>query len=620
MSSPLPLRRLLLCAVFAAAGVAAALHPPAASAAGATFNVNPVTGNDADPGTAAKPLKTLTTALAKAQAGDTIQLAGGNYSTAANGERFSTINGAQPVAVPSGVTIRGNAGKGLATSLFGAANEIGLLLRGNATVSEIDMFGFGVGLQASQGKQTLDGLEFNRGGGIRLTGSADTTLTGAVQLSLPFFVARGQTIFRHPTGAAVSVNDTARFTMTGGDLFGEKPNGGGQANCDTTQKGIFASGSARVTLRSVLIQDLAGGALDLTGASAGTLDGSNIVAEYDSDTCIPLPSARTLGTASLTVRGGSLVSNGKGAIAHTHGIRALGSGGVSVTNSKILGYDGTGIVAGPSATSLAVAGTELSNRTDIDARAATHAAITVTDSKLIVGVTGIIAPSLRLRRTELTRNHTGIVITGPHADLGTAADPGLNVITGTGVNTGVAFDPSVTAGTIDAFGNVWTPSEQGADAFGFYPKKTVFGGFQPGVSLGRNFRVPSAFQSINLGPIVGRLRLAPRVVHARAGRPVRLRLAWTHPVAWRQLRSVELRLSRGGRVVVRPAAGTVRARGAVRVIRGATRLRHRGKTVTATLALRFPRSYAGRRLRVDVVATDRHGRRQNEPAAGRVVL
>ena len=81
-----------------------------------------------------------------------------------------------------------------------------------------------------------------------------------------------------------------------------------------------------MTLRSVLIQDLAGGALDLTGSSTGTLDGSKIVANYDSDTCIPLPSARTLDAAALTVRDTSLLSNGQGSSVHTDGIRALGSG------------------------------------------------------------------------------------------------------------------------------------------------------------------------------------------------------------------------------------------------------------------------------------------------------
>ena len=168
-------------AVLAVAGMSASVQVPAASAAGTTVSVNPVTGDDADPGTAAKPLRTLAAALSKVTAGDTVELAGGTYSKAASGERYSTIKGAQPVVVPAGVTLRGNAGKGSSTTLVGAANEIGLLLQGSATISEIDTVGFGIGLQAPQGKQALDGVSF-RGGGIRLTGSADATLTGPVHL------------------------------------------------------------------------------------------------------------------------------------------------------------------------------------------------------------------------------------------------------------------------------------------------------------------------------------------------------------------------------------------------------------------------------------------------------
>jgi uncharacterized protein DUF1565 len=611
--------------VLAVAGLSASVHVPAASAAGTTFTVNPATGDDADPGTATKPLRTLAAALSKVTTGDTVELAGGIYSKAASGERYSTIKGAQPVVVPPGVTLRGNAGKGVGTTLIGAANEIGLLLQGSATISEIDTVGFGIGLQAPQGKQTLDGVSF-RGGGIRLTGSADATLTGAVHLDDDFLVARGQSIFHRPAGAAVSVNNRARFTMTGGQLFGANPSGAGQAHCDTSQKGIFASGSARVTLRSVLIQNLPGGGLDLTGSSTGTLEESKIVADYPSAACIPFPSARTLDAGALTVRSTSLLSNGQASPVHTDGIRALGSGPLAVTNSHIAGYDAHGILAGASSTAIAVSGSQMSNRTNIDARAATGASIAVTDSKIATSVTGIIAPSLRLRRSEVTNySATGIVITGSRADLGTAADPGLNVIKAQiPSNTGVQFDPSAPAGTIEAVGNVWTPSEQGADAFGFYPTKTVFGGFQPGVSLGRNFRLPSAFQAINLGPIVGRLRLAPRVIRAHAGGLARLRLSWMHPASWRQLRTVELRASSGrkriGRVVLRPRAGSVRASGAISVVKRATRLRHRSKLVTARLGLRFSRTLAGRTLRIDVIATDRRGRRQLEPAAGRVIL
>ena len=122
----------------------------AASGHAATINVNPAIGKDSNNGAATSPLKTLTRALSKVHGGDTIQLAGGNYSQS-TGERYSPINGQPTVVVPSGVTIRGNAGKGLGTILFGAPNQIGLVLQGDATVSEVSAVGFGIGLQAPQG-------------------------------------------------------------------------------------------------------------------------------------------------------------------------------------------------------------------------------------------------------------------------------------------------------------------------------------------------------------------------------------------------------------------------------------------------------------------------------------
>ena len=121
---------------------------------------------------------------------------------------------------------------------------------------------------------------------------------------------------------------------------------------------------------------------------------------------------------------------------------------------------------------------------------------------------------------------------------------------------------------------------------------------------------------------VGRLRLAPRVVRATAGRPAHLRLSWRHPRSWRKLRKIELRLVRDdvpvGEVAIRPRAQRSSADGAVELVRKHTRLSHRGKTVTARLALRLDRTLAGQSLTAEVEATDTRGRRQLESDAGTV--
>jgi Ca2+-binding RTX toxin-like protein len=115
---------------------------------------------------------------------------------------------------------------------------------------------------------------------------------------------------------------------------------------------------------------------------------------------------------------------------------------------------------------------------------------------------------------------------------------------------------------------------------------------------------------------VGKLRLTPRT--QRATTNAQLKLSWTHPKAWRALRSVDLLLfDNANRQVgtVAAKADGLKGRGAVKVMAG-SRVTHHGKTVTARLALRLPRSLRGQSLRVAVQATDRHGRTQLEADAG----
>lgn len=123
------------------------------------------------------------------------------------------------------------------------------------------------------------------------------------------------------------------------------------------------------------------------------------------------------------------------------------------------------------------------------------------------------------------------------------------------------------------------------------------------------------------GPIeIGHLNLAPAVRTVRAGRVTRLKLGWTAPVSWRRLRTITVRLYDGGTPVgtsvIRPGAGRISGKGQVRLVSRASRLSHKGKKVTARLALRIPRSLAGRDLRVAVEATDRSGHKQFENDAG----
>jgi hypothetical protein len=624
MSLISPIRGRALVTLAATVAILALAFAAHASAASRTFNVNPATGKDSNSGAPTSPFKTLTKALSKARAGDTIQLAGGNYSQA-SGERFSPIAGQPTASVPSGVTIKGNTGAGLNTVLFGAPNQVGLVLGGSATIKEVTTVGFGLGLEASQCTQTLNGMHFT-GGGIRLTGTASTTLTGQVHLEPQFRVDNGQTIFTGPSGATVSVKDQAQFTMTGGDIFDFTRTGDGSPNCDTTQKGIVASGSAHVTLNSVLLDDLAGGALDLTGTSSADVNGTKITDAFGTDSCVPLPAVRTLDSALLRVKNTQIFGDGHGSIAFADGIRALSRAPLSLTGSQVSGYSAHGILMGQNATSVQLSNSTLQgNGTQFDARAMSPGtSIVFTSDTVDNGGDGIIAPTLIMRNTEVTRTShvegaAAVTITGPHADLGTASSPGLNVFQGNDL-TSVRLDPSITAGVIDAVGDVWEPAVQGANGFGIYNDSlTLFGG-SPAAS-GRNFTLPGFGQRINLGPVgIGLLDLSPKVLRASAGGTARLVLAWTHPTDWHQLHSIQLLLYLGaqriGQLTVWPHRARVTASGAIELVLGASRVTHRGRTVTTRLTVRFSRSLARRTVRVAVQATDVHGRRQLDTHAG----
>ncbi|WP_414549397.1 S-layer homology domain-containing protein [Anabaena sp. CCY 0017] len=102
----------------------------------ATLYVNPVQGNDSNPGSRSSPFKSLTRALKANKKPLIIQLTSGTYR-AANGEVF-------PIIIPAGVTVVGNeANKGAGIVISGSGEyqspsfglqSITLLLQGNASL------------------------------------------------------------------------------------------------------------------------------------------------------------------------------------------------------------------------------------------------------------------------------------------------------------------------------------------------------------------------------------------------------------------------------------------------------------------------------------------------------
>ena len=153
--------------------------------------------------------------------------------------------------------------------------------------------------------------------------------------------------------------------------------------------------------------------------------------------------------------------------------------------------------------------------------------------------------------------------------------------------------------------------------------KAILGGFGFDTAIVETFDPkPNGVESVTIADLVGQLRLTPGVQRAEAGMISRLKLSWTHPTAWRELRKVQLRLYRGkqevGTIDARPASGRLSGHGAIKLLAAGSGLSHEGATVTAKLAVRLPKSLAGEDLRMDVRATDVHGRSQLERRAATI--
>jgi hypothetical protein len=126
------------------------------------------------------------------------------------------------------------------------------------------------------------------------------------------------------------------------------------------------------------------------------------------------------------------------------------------------------------------------------------------------------------------------------------------------------------------------------------------------------------FEQATLDSAVGQLRLTPALALAKPGKTIRVKLGWTHPRSWKQLRRIVVRVEHAGTVVVQPASGRAHARGKVTLV--GSHVAGHGSKVTAELALRLPRRLAGRELRVNVTAVDNKGHRQLEPYASAIRL
>ncbi len=660
-----PLRGLATAVLGASLALVLAGH---ASAATTTLNVNPVTGKDTNPGSTAAPLKTLGKALTLAHSGDTVKLAIGGYGPGFSGDQFPATG----LVVPSGVTISGTTSDGFpGSTLIGSGGGVGLNLAGNATIRNVfpgGGSGFGVAIYAKQGKQNFSNLLLAANQATAVIDGAPTSasivLRGTAQADL-----RAGATPANPTGTMVFVNahtgvaigQQARLTMHGGqlNLAAGVVNGvsvgdqgqftmdggkitGGAANCGVDATGIAVRDAAQATLQNgATLENVPGFGVFMSETAKATLNGATITREATAG-CQGRPSIDARRSATLTTTNATIASTGGQDV---DGIVTRDTVTVTQTNATVRGFSGNGIELSANEKLTIDGGSVNSNAIGIEARTpADNTGVKPTPHIKLTGATvagngigiQVDEPILKLRRSSVVANQTGIEVIGevgglPIGDtcafacvnLGTGEDPGNNDLsrnTATAVENRHSFGSAGNLSGVQAVGNFWNANTQGANADGHYLTPPIVRAGDP-LAVGRNFELSGVNTLIQLaGSTVGRLHLAPAVVRARVGKTTRLVMRWTHPHSWKALKTLGLRVYHGakavGTITVRPHGERLSASGAIRLVADNSTLTHRGKTVTAHLALRLSRSLAGRRLRVDAHATDRQGHHQVVPGAG----
>jgi parallel beta-helix repeat protein len=242
-----------------------------------TFYVNPVTGNDTNPGTPSAPFKTITQALKISAFDTTIQLAEGNYNPA-NGEVF-------PLTIPSTFKIVGNeANKGRNILIEGSGNYLSRTFAGQnvtfvllnnselrgVTVTNPASRGSGVWIESTTATVANSTLINCKREGVFATGDANPVITGNVfteNAANGIAIAKnskgqiqGNTCFK--TGFGIAVSDTASPTITDNIIY-------------ENRSGIIISGAASPILRNNLIENNTDDGLTVIGSALPDIGKAN---------------------------------------------------------------------------------------------------------------------------------------------------------------------------------------------------------------------------------------------------------------------------------------------------------------------------------------------------------
>jgi hypothetical protein len=393
--------------------------------------VDPIDGDDDAAGTEDAPLKTMRKALSIATGEQTIHLFAGAYD-AASGEDFTT-------PIPDGVTIAAVApGDAI---LVGSGAETALSFSGGGAARGLRVEGFAIGVTAAAGAVALQGLELTGNGtAIWLEGAAGV-------------VMKSSSILGGVDGLALS--DSARLTMVGGEIR--------EVGADCDAKAIRLGGAAWLTLEGVNLHDSLGN-VQVGNAAHATMTGC-MVSVVGCEQVVTLLNAAILDLDQTSIEQGAPGDPGGTVIA------AGSESEVYITGGSVFaayrGIDGGSTVHVEGAT---ISG---ANGADVGVRPGPGGYVTLLNVGLQGFATGVDlgSGSGEIRGSGISGNGIGVRVVNGHVELGSAANPGGNVLQGNGV-AGLVVAGSA-AWEHAAVGNTWMGLNQGTNDAGHFPLGTT---------------------------------------------------------------------------------------------------------------------------------------------------
>lgn len=437
-----------------------------------------VAGDDLGDGTPSDPFKTLEHAASLAQFGDTIVFLDGTFALA----------GTQSIVIPAGVDLKAeNAGQ--ATLSGGTAASL-LTLTGATRIS---------GLKFT-GQQRV--AEF---AGAAIATVEDSTFTNC---AYSCFVLSGETLLNvNGAQGAVLGNGGAAFAMLN-EAASIRVTGGTLQNYGAG--GIFrATQSASVSLSDVDVLDGTGLVLSLKNEAVAVVDGANVATKGQALFDQTDASQLSVKGSDLSIMAGTpyqcfnLPATAKLAIEDTKvhgcgtGIKGAVPEALKLVDSEFydLSFGGLDLDTG--------GGGNPGGVVTIDGCSFHDVAYT---AMRLGGPATMLELTMRNTVVDVTTlaNWNGVILNGSNAsviDLGTLANPGNNTFLQHAATLASALAIQMQAVTVQAVGNTWTASVQGADNAGHYAVKTGKTLDETSTTAGLNFTKPYATSTLRLAQV-----------------------------------------------------------------------------------------------------------------------